>query len=265
MRLDLAGLHHLNAELRQLIGRQGRLIGKGLHAVGQAPQLTLDRLLVPILADDNLAALGEVGVFLVIEERGQVSIRPAALMLFLAHQVFKEQERAVAAVNLGRGRVKLHGKRVAHRLDANIQVEVVLAGVVRGDAEHTEAATHRVLEGNVVGLLGVGHALNIAAQALHQLGQALVGLFNAANLALRPALLLLVDDLLAHHAQLGELVHRAILAAVTQRHVPLVARHGDKLNVFQRLIVLLGASVLCPAIARAHLGQTVAVSLFASH
>ena len=120
VRLDLAGLDHLNAELRQFLGRQGRLIGKGLDAVGQAPQLTLDRLLVPILADNDLAALGEVGVFLVIEEGGQVSIRPAALMLFLAHQVFKEQESAVAAVNLRRGRVELHGKRVADGLNPNV-------------------------------------------------------------------------------------------------------------------------------------------------
>ena len=116
-----------------------------------------------------------------------------------------------------------------------------------------------------MGLFGIGHALNVAAQALHQLGQALVILFNAANLALRPALLLLVDDLLAHHPQLGELVHGAVLAPVTQRDIPLITRHGDELNVFQRLVVLLGASVLCPAIARTHLGQTVAVSLFASH
>jgi hypothetical protein len=221
----------------------------------QRPQFALARFLVPVLGDANLPFLAPVDAIAVGLEVGDIGLRVAALEVGRRDQFLDEAEIAVAPVNFDGGRVELHRERVAHRLDADVLLEIVVVQVVGADAEDAKPTLDRLLVGDVVRLLGVAHRFDVAAQPLHDFGQARVGFLDPAHLALRPRLALLVDDLPDVAAQLRKLVRRPVLAPGLKRRIPLVAGHGDELDVLPRRVVGGRARLARGLVPGAHVDQ----------
>ena len=250
--LDSVGFEQLARLALLQAGALCQFVGEVHAPVAQRPQIPRDRLLVPILGALDLPALVPVGAGGVVEESAHVGVGVVGKDSLLRHQLLDEGEAAVAAVDLhGRG-VEGHRERVPHRADEDVLLEVVIVPVVGADAPHAETALHRELGRDVVGALGVGLRLDVAAQALHELGQSAVAFLGAAHLPLRPVLLDFVDDADDHQAQLRELVHRAIPARRAEPFIPLVPGHAHEAHVIQRLGVEILDRIAAAPISLAH-------------
>ena len=158
----------------------------------------------------------------------------------LRHLVGDVAVGPVGAVGARAVAVWIHRQRVRDPLDHDVLVEGVVGGVARVDAEVAEAAEHRVFEGRVIGHLGVAGLLDVADQAVEDLGGLRVGLAvhrHDADAGLVPPGV--VHDLAAHAHQL---VHRqagpAFKFPVPAHPLgPLVLQQGEVDIVLPRLAV----------------------------